>query len=303
MSYREGLLSTHSAVVLLGLTALFSKLIDLPAIEITPLRSFFAVLALLLLIRWKRQALALNRAADYGWMFLLGGLLAAHWATYFHSMQVSTIAVGVIALYTYPVITVFVEPLFDGERPQWRDVLSAVVVFIGVYLMVPAFDINNQTVQGVMWGVVSAFLFALRNVLQKKKMAAYSAQQSLFYQVLVVLVLLLPIMIERLPEVTYHQWWLLFLLGVFFTALPHMLFLHGLRLLKAKTVSLIACLQVVHATLLAALLLGEWPGVMVMCGGALVLLAAIYESYFARHQFVARAGNPSNAGQQVGRGE
>ena len=39
------------------------------------------------------------------------------WVSYFYAMQVSSVAIGVVALYTYPVITVFLEPLF-----HWKTV-------------------------------------------------------------------------------------------------------------------------------------------------------------------------------------
>ena len=44
-SHREGLLSVHAAVLIFGLTALFSKIISLTAIEITLIRSIFSALA------------------------------------------------------------------------------------------------------------------------------------------------------------------------------------------------------------------------------------------------------------------
>ena len=48
----KGLLAVHLAVFIFGLTALFSKLIALTALEITLLRSLFAVLALWAVMRW-----------------------------------------------------------------------------------------------------------------------------------------------------------------------------------------------------------------------------------------------------------
>ena len=42
---RQGLWAVHSAVFIFGLTALFSKLIALSALEITLLRSVFAITA------------------------------------------------------------------------------------------------------------------------------------------------------------------------------------------------------------------------------------------------------------------
>jgi drug/metabolite transporter (DMT)-like permease len=63
-----------------------------------------------------------------------------------------------------------------------------------------------------------------------------------------------------------------------FTALPHTLFANGLLHLKAKTASLIACVQVVYAAIFAAVILGEWLTWNVVAGGLIVVSAAMYES-------------------------
>ncbi len=277
----KGLFAVHSAVLIFGFTALFSKLISLTALEITLLRSIFAALIILVLFLWKKHPLKLAQAKDYGIVILLGVLLALHWVTYFHAMQVSSIAVGVIALYTFPVITIFLEPLFHGERPHTKDIISAFVVLFGIYLLVPEFSLSNETTQGILWGVLSAFLFALRNIIQGQYFKGYSAKHSLFYQTLVTFVVLLPFSFSVIPEVSAVQWGQLFILGVFFTAVPHTLFAFSLLNLKAKTVSLVACVQVVYATIFAALLLGEWFELSTVLGGLIVVSAAMYESYTA----------------------
>ena len=84
-----------------------------------------------------------------------------------------------------------------------------------------------------------------------------------------------------IPEVTTIQWGQLLILGVFFTAVPHTLFAFSLLNLKAKTVSLVACVQVVYASIFAALLLGEWLEFSTVAGGLIVVSAAMYESYTA----------------------
>jgi len=277
----KGLLAVHSAVLIFGLTALFSKLISLTALEITLLRSIFAVLIIFLIFSWQKNSLRLLNRKDYSTVIILGVLLALHWVTYFHAMQVSSIAVGVIALYTFPVITVFLEPLFHGEKPHIKDIVSAIVVLFGIYLLVPEFSLSNETTQGILWGVLSALLFSLRNIVQGHYFKGYTAKHSLFYQTLVTFVVLLPFSFEIIPQVTQVQWGQLLILGILFTALPHTLFAFSLLNLKAKTVSLIACVQVVYATLFAALLLNEWPQFSTVIGGLIVVSAAMYESYTA----------------------
>lgn len=275
----KGLFAVHSAVLIFGLTALFSKLIPLSALEITLLRSIFAVLIIGVIFFWQGRLLRLASLKDYSLVLLLGVLLALHWVTYFHAMQISSIAVGVIALYTFPVMTVFLEPLFHGENPHIKDVISALTVLFGIYLLVPEFSFNNQTTQGILWGVLSALFFSLRNIVQGHYFKGYTARHSLFYQTLVTFIVLLPFSFNVIPEVTNIQWIQLLVLGIFFTALPHTLFAFSLLNLKAKSVSLIACVQVVYATIFAALLLNEWPQLSTVIGGLIVVSAAMYESY------------------------
>lgn len=275
----KGLFAVHSAVLIFGLTALFSKLISLTALEITLLRSIFAVLVILAIFLWQKKSIRLSNTKDYAIVVLLGVLLALHWVTYFHSMQVSSIAVGVIALYTFPVMTVFLEPLFHGERPHFKDVISALTVLFGIYLLVPEFSLNNDTTLGIFWGVLSALFFALRNIVQGHYFKGYTAKHSLFYQTLVTFIVLLPFSFEVIPQVTNIQWGQLLVLGLFFTAVPHTLFAFSLLNLKAKTVSLVACVQVVYATIFAALILSEWPQLSTAIGGLIVVSAAMYESY------------------------
>ncbi|MCK5003147.1 MAG: DMT family transporter, partial [Gammaproteobacteria bacterium] len=235
-SHNEGLLSVHAAVLIFGLTALFSKLIALSAIEITLLRSVFAIAAIAIYIKYRNDSFKLNNKRDYLIALLLGFFLAMHWVTYFHAMQVSSIAIGIISLYTFPVITVFLEPFFHGERPHIKDIISALVILFGIYLLVPEFSINNQTATGVFWGVLSAFLFAMRNMIHGRYFKTYPARHALFYQTLAVIVLLIPFSAQVIPEISQTQWLQLAILGIFFTALPHTLFANSLLHLKAKTV-------------------------------------------------------------------
>jgi len=275
---REGLLSVHSAVLIFSFTALFSKFITLPALEITIYRSVFAFLAITVYIAYKKQSYKLKSATDYLMAGLLGVLLAAHWVSYFYSMQVSSVAVGVIALYTFPVITVFLEPLFHGEKPHLVDIISSIAVLFGIYLIVPAFSLDNSVTIGVLSGVFSALMMALRNIMQRRYFSTYPASHALYYQTIVVAVVLTAFSDISVASITDEQWWQLLLLGVAFTALPHTLFANALLHLKAKTVSLIACVQVVYATIFAAVILGEWVSWNVVVGGLIVVSAAMYES-------------------------
>lgn len=42
-----------------------------------------------------------------------------HWVSFFKSIQVSTVAVGLLSFSTYPVFTTFLEPLFFKRGYSW----------------------------------------------------------------------------------------------------------------------------------------------------------------------------------------
>ena len=275
---REGLLAVHAAVLIFGFTALFSKLLALPALEITFYRSIFAFIAIAIYMAYKKQSYSLHRSQDYFMAAVLGILLATHWVSYFYAMQVSSVAVGVIALYTYPVITVFLEPFFHGEKPHVIDIITSFAVLFGIYLIVPEFSLDNNTMLGVLSGVFSAVMMSFRNIMQRRYFSAYPASQALLYQTIVVVFALFAFTEISVTVIEGEQWWLLVLLGLAFTALPHTLFAHGLLHLKAKTASLIACVQVVYAAIFAMIFLGELVSLNVIIGGCIVVSAAMFES-------------------------
>lgn len=279
---RRSLIGLHIAGILFGGTGLFSKLIPLPAVDITALRSVLAAAALLGLVKLTGRKVCLESRVDYGLMGLCGILIGVHWATFFHAMQVSSVAVGMVAVFTFPVITVFLEPFWEGHLPRIRDVLCGFGVVVGVYCMVPEFSPESAVAQGVFWGCVSAFLFALRNVVQRRYLNRYRGDTSIFYQTLVAGCIMLPFMQNSPVAQSLSTWLLLGLLAFVFTAIPHSLFTGSLRSLSAKTAGLIGSLQPLYATVLAALILDETPSVRTVIGGLIIVGAATYESISTR---------------------
>ena len=64
----------------------------------------------------------------YAGVYALGILLGIHWATFFHAMQVSSVAVGMLSLFSFPIITILLEPCFSKSRLALRDVAAGVLV-------------------------------------------------------------------------------------------------------------------------------------------------------------------------------
>ncbi len=276
---QQSLLILHIAVFLFGGTALFSKLIGLPALDITVYRTGIAAIALFVLLTLQNKKLTLASMKDYGVALVLGVVVGIHWVTYFAGMQMAGITVGIIAFFTYPVITVFIEPLFNRGSPQIKDVITAIVVVVGIVLLIPEVSFGNQITLGIFTGIISAVFFSFRNILHKNYFSHYSGPHTMLYQTLVACLMLCLFVKVPPTQVIEQDWWLLLLVGVVFTATPHALFASSLRYLSATTAGLISCLQPLYGSVLAFALLNEHPDFSTVIGGLLVVSAAVFETW------------------------
>lgn len=279
----RGLLSLHAGLLLFGGTALFSQTIALNALDMTTWRCLVAAILLLGWLKLRRQPLGFTHHREWLGILGLSVLMGLHWVTYFHAMQVAGVAVGMLSLFTFPVITVLLEPIFDKTRLHFGDLAAALLVVCGIALMTPTLDANNPVSLGIFWGVLSACLFTLRNLIQKRYFSHYSPLLTMGWQTLLVMLLLLPFTSDEVTHLASEQWLQLLLLGTVFTAAPHTLLANSLRYLKAASISLISCLQPVYGVVLAFLLLEEQPALMTLIGGSLILAAAAKETLKKRN--------------------
>jgi len=239
-SQQQSLIYLHIAVLLFGGTALFAKLIGLNALDITAYRAAIAGLAICVLLTLQKKPIKLHRAKDYVIAILLG------------------VAVGI---------------------PKTKDIISAVVVIFGIYLLIPNVNLGDDITLGVVTGVVSALFFALRNITHKRYFSEYGGPQTMFYQTLVASLMLCAFIEVPITEINDTDLILLLIAGVVFTAMPHSLFAASLKHLSAATAGLISCLQPLYGTILAIIILHERPSVMTLIGGALIVSAACFETW------------------------
>ncbi|MFT7186060.1 MAG: drug/metabolite transporter (DMT)-like permease [Pseudohongiellaceae bacterium] len=272
----------HISALLLGGTALFSKLIPYSAIDIISYRTLICGLLVLGIALALKHKILIKNKFHLMLLIFCSLLFTLHWTAYFHSMQISSVAVGIVSMFTFPVITVFLEPLIKKTRIHIIDIVMAVIVLFGVSLIVPEFSLSNNITAGVAFGVLSGFAVALRNVIVSKWLTQYSAFTIMTFHSLISALVLLPFTTVAAGSISSYEWFLLILLGSVFTAIPHTQKTYALLHKSAKTVSMIISLQVVYATIFAFLLLGEYVEFNTLVGGSLILFAAVFESIKAK---------------------
>lgn len=278
------ILHLHIAALLFGGTALFSKIIPYNAVDIIAFRTLICGIIVGAIALLFKQGLIVRDIKKLAILIVCSLLFTTHWTAYFQAMQLSSIAIGIISMFTFPVMTVFLEPLIKDSKLHMIDILMAVLVITGVFLMVPSLSLSNNITAGVAFGLLSALAVSIRNILVSKYLSQHiSAFTIMTYHSFISAAVLLPFISISVTEITGVNWLLIILLGSIFTAIPHTQKTFALKYASAKTVSMIVSLQVVYASLLAFLLLNEKLELTTIIGGSLILFAAFYESVWAKH--------------------
>lgn len=271
----RALAQIHFATVLFGMTGLFPKLIDAGPALITAGRTLFAAVAIVVVGLAFGVNLRLRSQRDFWHLGLSAALLAAHWLAFFYSVQISTVAVGLLGFASFPLFVTLLEPIWFSERLSWVDFAAVALVAAGLAMIPPEFNLHNETAQGLAWAVLSGFLYALFALLTRAGVGRYSQATVSFYQQAICFGLAMPLAIGELDALTPKNVALLAVLGVVCTALAQVLFLGSLKSLRAQTASIIICLEPVYGIAFAWPLLNEVPSLRTLLGGALILAAAV----------------------------
>jgi drug/metabolite transporter (DMT)-like permease len=297
------LAKANIAVILFGLSGLFGKLIELSPLLIVLGRVLFASLTLALVALATRTSLAPGSRRALATLAASGILLAFHWTTFFQSIQVSTVAIGLVSFATFPLFVVLLEALFLGEGLRLKNLLVALVTLAGAAIVAFGPGLGGQAaaglagaglaMEGVLWGLASAASFALLAILNKRSAGKLPSVAVAFYQDLSAALVLTPLALLGLGRASslggaafawpgIQQLVLLAILGILCTALAHTLFIASLRGIKARTAAVLGSLEPLYGAIFAFLLLGEIPSPWTAAGGILILGAAVYESTRSR---------------------
>lgn len=238
-------------------------------------RAAFSVVALLGICLYRGTSLKVDITRDRRIILISGLLMAAHWVTYFMALQLSTIAVGMLSVFTFPVITTFLEPIILKTRFKWSDVLLGVLVLFGTYLLIPEFTLSNDITKGAAIGLFSALLYALRNIMLKPISGRYDGTSIMFYQMVIATIVLLPCLwiysSADLPKFIFP----FILLAVITTAVGHSLFIKSFRHFSVTKASIMSTLQPFYGILLGVIFLADVPGIKTLIGGLVILVATI----------------------------
>lgn len=266
------------ATVFISTSGALGKYIAMPIPVIVWWRCGLAALCLFLFCKYQKINLKINSPKDI-LTFLIGAIfLGAHWITYFYALKLSNVAIGMLSLFTFPLMTAILEPIFSKTKFDPVHLALGILVLIGIYFLAPEFDLKSSQLQGVLFGLLSAFCYAIRTLMLKQHVSVYNGSMLMFYQVLLLSAVLVPLLFIMDTSAIETQYPYVILLAIVTTAVGHTMFIHSLKYFRVSTASIIASTQPLFGIIIAFLFLNEIPTWNTFIGGTLIISTVIIES-------------------------
>ncbi len=266
------------ATLFISTSGVLGKFIDMPTPVIIWWRCSLGALFLFVFCKYKKYNIKINSKKDIPTFILSAFFMGAHWITYFYALKLSNVALGMLSLFTFPVITAMLEPLFSKTKLDRVHVFLGILVLFGVYTLSPEFNMENSHVKGVLLGLLSALCYALRNLILKSHVSLYNGTVLMLYQITILTILLLPVLFFMDTSAIKTQFPFVIILALLTTAIGHSMFIHSLKYFSVSTASIINSLQPILGIIMAFIFLKETPSLNIFIGGSLIIATVVIES-------------------------
>lgn len=283
----------HFIILLWGFTGILGKLIHLDFLYIVWHRLFFALIGLGIIILFMKRSLRIKSLKQLFVLFGVGIIVAAHWLTFYKSIQLSTASLGILCLSTTTIHVTWLEPLVMKRKFSWIEFLLGLLVIGGIYIV--SGDFNPNDYEALAYGLVSALLAAMFSVFNGYLVKSIPSTTMTFYELLMSLVFLSVLLLSQgrlnaglLDMTTSDLLWLLFL-GVVCTSFAFIVTIDIVKRLGAFTVSLSINMEPVYTILLAIFILAENKALGAQFYlGALMIVVVVILNPIIKHYLQAK---------------
>ena len=275
-----------SAGTLWGLMGIFVRKLGtfgFSPLQIACLRILFGAALFLVITGCYRRELLKIKLRDVG-LFLGMGLLSLLLFTvcYFTTINLASLSVAAILLYTSPIWVMLLSALCFREKITGRKLLCAAMAFGGCVLVSGMGSAASLSPAVIVTGLLSAVGYGLYSIFGTFALRKYQpltvTTYAFLFGALGAVVLCKPSEIITVITSASNPGGLVLLLAVtaFVTAvLPYLLYTVGLSHMRASAAAIMASIEPVVATAAGALVFGEGLTLSAVAGIALVLGAIV----------------------------
>lgn len=263
------------SIIAISFAAIFVKWSDAPATILSMYRMWFASLLLIPMVWIKREEFRKITRKDWSFLFFSGLFLALHFALWFGSLKLTTVASSTIILALQPIVALVGGFFLFRERTTSSALITMGIAVIGAMMVGWGdFGLSKEAILGDILSFLSVvavvgYLLIGQSTVKKVSHWIYSFCVFLFASIVLTIFNLGTGV--ALGGYEAREWGIFLLLAIVPT-IAHVIHNWLLNFVNATTISMSILGEPVGATALAALLLGELLAGWQIVGGILVLI-------------------------------
>lgn len=274
------------ALLLFGSNGIVAKYISLSSYEIVLFRTLLGSLLLVATFVLSHQTLTSRHGGyDFPFIAVSGAAMGASWIFLFEAYRQIGVGVATLAYYCGPVIVMALSPLLFQEKLSWPKVTGFVAVLCGIILVNGKLVSEGNTFWGLGCGFLSAILFAVMIIFNKKATRIQGLENSMLQLVFSFLVVATFVGCKQgfAMQISHTDWIPILILGLVNTGLGCYLYFSAIGKLPVQTVAICGYLDPLFAVIFAVIFLKESLQPMQVIGAILILGGAIFGEFAAKN--------------------
>ena len=266
------------AAVAFAVADVFSKLAFIAGMDVLSLSTFRSIFSLIFMIGWLwLQPPPVPYTPRQRWIALgIGVLFAGVVFGLFKAFELATVPVAILSYFIYPLLTGIIGALIGVDKLGWRGAAAAIVAFFGLALIVGA-QPGAVALSGIAFALGAGCLRTAVLLISRAALAGADSRLLSWYSqlssTLIFVVFALATWNWHSPQ-TGTGWFALLVVSVTVTIAVLTLFISINRIGPFRS-ALIMNLEPLIATILSAVLLGEFMTAWQVLGGAIMLGALV----------------------------
>jgi len=273
-----------TAGVLFGTVSIFVRFLrNMDALSIVFWRLVIAASASAILVAFiaRKNVYAYLSKKYVGETLFLGVFLGTHFILAVSSVLDTTILNATVLVNTTPIFSMLISSLLFKIKPSKFALLGVSLSFLGAGIIAYA-DASSESfgfhlkgdLEAILASLVESFYLTFGTKIRRERTSVLTTMLSIYLASTVVV--LFPIAITRVSILPPLELVVPLLgLGILSTTAAHSLYFSSLSNLKSFETATLALLEPICASLLAVVLFGEIPSIVLVLGSALVLSGII----------------------------
>lgn len=244
---------------------------NLPSIQVTFLRFFCSALVLLPFIAFKglKSLKTQNKLAH----IFRGLLIAGAIGFWFAGLGAVPITTATTISFSMPLFTLVLARIFLKEHITWQRYLATFIGFAGVVIVLEPTSLSFNP--AALYMLVSAFVFAILDIINKKYVCVENMLCMLFYPAVVAaLVVAVPaLQVWVAPSISQIRLLLILSCG---SNLVLFCILKAFSLAEASFLAPFRYTELIISALFGIFVFHEWPSQATLVGSVVIILSTLY---------------------------